>query len=104
MQASWWIIPRRIDYDVFMKKRRITLNLDEDVVETLEAVGGRSLSVVANDALIEALESKAHRVALLRWLDELDAEYGAPDTKTLIAADALLDAAELGGSRHKVAV
>ena len=62
-----------------MKKRRITLNLDEDVIEALEAIGGKSLSVVANDALIEALEGKAHRAALIHWLDELDEKYGEPD-------------------------
>ncbi|MGH3550866.1 MAG: BrnA antitoxin family protein [Pseudonocardiaceae bacterium] len=55
-----------------MKKRRVTLNLDEDVVEALEAIGGRSMSSVANDALREALEVAAHRAALREWLDELD--------------------------------
>jgi hypothetical protein len=79
-----------------MKKRRITLNLSEDVIEALEAIGGRSLSVIADDALSEALASRAHRAALLNWLDELDAEHGAPDAQTLAAADALLDNVELG--------
>jgi hypothetical protein len=55
-----------------MNKRRVTLNLDEDVVEALEAVGGRSMSSVANDALREALELAAHRLALREWLDEHD--------------------------------
>lgn len=60
-----------------MKKRRITLNLDEDVVQALETLGGRSLSATANDALRQALASAAHRAALGRWLDELDATYGS---------------------------
>jgi len=83
-----------------MKKRRITLNLDEDVIEALEAIGGRSLSLVANEALAEALESKAHRAAFLRWLDELDEQYGKPDAETLAAADALIDLVQQGGSER----
>ena len=39
-----------------MKKRRVTLSLDEDVVhedvvQALEALGGRSMSSTADDAL-----------------------------------------------------
>ena len=34
-----------------MKKRRVTLSLDEDVVQALEALGGRSMSSTAHDAL-----------------------------------------------------
>lgn len=79
-----------------MKKRRVTLNLDEDVVEALEAVGGRSMSSVANDALREALELAAHRVALRAWLDELDSQHGAPSAEQLAAAKALLDTAKHG--------
>ena len=74
-----------------MKKRRVTLNLDEDLVEALEAMEGRSLSAVANEALREAVADEAHRAALLRWLDELNREYGAPTEADLAAADALLD-------------
>ncbi|MGH8902925.1 MAG: hypothetical protein ACRDYA_14970 [Egibacteraceae bacterium] len=80
-----------------MKKRRITLNLDEDVVEALEAIGGRSLSAVANDALREALELEAHRRALLRWLDELNERHGAPTPEDYAWAEEVLD--ELAGLR-----
>ncbi|MGH3615250.1 MAG: hypothetical protein ACRDRK_22170 [Pseudonocardia sp.] len=79
-----------------MNKRRVTLNLDLDVVEALESVAGSSMSAVANEALREALESRAHRAALLRWLDELDAKYGAPTQEQLDEADAFLDAVERG--------
>lgn len=74
-----------------MSKRRVTLNLDADVVEALEALGARSLSAAANDALRQAVSAQAHRAALLRWLDELDEAYGAPTEAQLAAADALLD-------------
>ncbi|MGH3934812.1 MAG: BrnA antitoxin family protein [Pseudonocardiaceae bacterium] len=83
-------------YDVCMKKRRVTLNLDEDVVEALEAVGGRSMSSVANDALREALEVAAHRAALREWLDELDDKHGVPSPEELAAAKDLLDAVKHG--------
>lgn len=79
-----------------MKKRRVTLNLDEDIVETLESLGGRSLSAAANAALREAVRLDAHRAAMLRWLDELDAKYGAPTEEEKAAADAMLDAFERG--------
>ena len=77
-------------------KKRITLNLDEDIVEALQARGARSLSAAANEALREAIADDLHRAALLEWLDELDAEYGAPTPGQLAAADALLDALERG--------
>lgn len=79
-----------------MNKRRITLNLDADVVEALEEMGGRSVSAVANEALREAVALHAHRRALLAWLDELDAEHGAPTDDELARADALLDAVAKG--------
>lgn len=84
------------DYDEVMKKRRITLNLDEDVVEALEGLEGRSLSAAANAALREAVQLEAHRAALLRWLDELDAKYGTPTEEEKAAAEAMLDAFERG--------
>ena len=74
-----------------MKKRRVTLNLDADVVDALEAAGGRSLSDTANRALREATAALAHRKALLAWLDEIDAAEGAPTAEDFAAADRLLD-------------
>lgn len=76
-----------------MNKRRVTLNLDTDVVEALEALGARSLSAAANDALRQAVSAQAHRAALLRWLNELDDAYGRPTEAQLAAADTLLDGA-----------
>jgi uncharacterized protein (DUF4415 family) len=82
-------------YALLMKKR-ITLSLDDDIVEALQARGARSLSAAANEALREAIADDAHRAALLAWLDELDAARGAPAPEQLAAADALLDALERG--------
>ena len=77
-------------------KKRITLSLDDDIVEALQARGARSLSAAANEALREAIADDAHRAALIAWLDELDAARGAPAAEQLAAADALLDALERG--------
>ncbi|MHB1446934.1 MAG: hypothetical protein ACYCTI_10610 [Acidimicrobiales bacterium] len=74
-----------------MKKRRVTLNLDEDVVEALESLGARSLSSAANDALRRAVATEAHRAALARWLDELDAAHGSASPEEAGAIDALLE-------------
>ncbi|MGH3588637.1 MAG: type II toxin-antitoxin system CcdA family antitoxin [Pseudonocardia sp.] len=80
-----------------MNKRRITLNLDDDVVAALRAVGGASMSAVANDALREALERKAHQAAVLHWLDDLYREHGAPTDEDYAEADALLDSLQHTG-------
>ena len=81
-------------YDVCMSKRRVTLNLDDDVVEALQAIGGASMSAIANEALRKALERKAHQAALQAWLEELYAEHGRPSEADFAEADAFLDAAE----------
>jgi predicted transcriptional regulator len=80
-----------------MSKRRVTLNLDDDVVEALRAVGGDSMSAVANDALRDALERRAHQAAVLEWLHELYREHGAPTAEDYAEADAFLDSIEHSG-------
>jgi hypothetical protein len=77
-------------------KKRITLSLDEDIVEALQARGSQSLSSAVNDALREVIADDAHRAALLEWLEELKAEFGSPTQEEYAAADALLDALERG--------
>ncbi|MDQ6783605.1 MAG: type II toxin-antitoxin system CcdA family antitoxin [Actinomycetota bacterium] len=74
-----------------MKKRRVTMNLDEDVLQALESVGGRSLSAVANDALRRAMATEAHRAALARWLDDLDDAHGRTTPEEARVIDALVD-------------
>ncbi len=88
-------VERPKEYALRMKKR-ITLSLDDDIVEALQARGARSLSSAANDALREAVADDAHRASLLAWLDELDAAHGPPAAQELAAADELLDALEQG--------
>jgi len=81
-----------------MKKRRVTLSLDEDVVAALEAIEARSLSAAANDALRHAISGEAHRSALLDWLEELDQSHGRPTKADLARADELIDEIDPGQS------
>jgi hypothetical protein len=73
-----------------MKKRRITLNLDEDIVEALETFPEASLSAAANRALRHAIAGEAHRRALSDWLGELDAEHGPATPVEQVVLDTLL--------------
>jgi hypothetical protein len=74
-----------------MNKRRVTLNLDEDVLQALESLGGRSLSAAANDALRQAMVTQTHRVALARWLEDLDDIHGRATPEEIEAIDSLVD-------------
>ena len=74
-----------------MRKRRVTLSLDEDVVQALESLGGRSLSASANEALRQAVAVEAHRAALTRWLDELDAVHGSATAQEIEFIDRLVE-------------
>ena len=82
-----------------MKKRRVTLNLDEELIQALESFEGRSLSSAANEALHSAVAMTAHRASLLRWLDELDAEHGSASPAEVAIAEALVDQLELASPR-----
>jgi len=82
-----------------VKKRRVTVNLDEDLVESLKEMNAPSVSAVVNAAVREAVEHEAHRRALLEWLDELNAEHGHPSADDYAAAEADLDAVGFGDVR-----
>ncbi len=74
-----------------VNKRRITLNLDADLVEALEAMPERSISAAANVALRSAVAAEAHRVAALEWLLSLNAQHGEPTTQDWSDAESLMD-------------
>ena len=77
-------------------KRRITLNLSEDVVALLEELPG-SASSVAEAALRDGLRRQAHQRALLEWLDELDEACGTqPDPDAEEAVERLWQMIEDG--------
>ena len=76
-----------------MKKRRVTLNLDEDIVAALKGMDAPSISAAANAALREAVDVELHRLALGAWLEEMAAEHGPPSADDYAAARAVLDEA-----------
>jgi Arc/MetJ-type ribon-helix-helix transcriptional regulator len=86
-----------------MSKRRVTLTLDEDLVEAFQQREGRSLSAVVNAALREAIESENHRKAALKWLDELNARYGKATPEEQAENEAWLDEIGFGKSTDDAA-
>ncbi len=74
-----------------VNKRRITLNLDADLVQALEAMPERSISAAANVALRSAVAAEAHRAAALEWLGQLNAEFGEPTEQDWADARAVAD-------------
>jgi post-segregation antitoxin (ccd killing protein) len=67
-----------------MAKRKITVTIDEEVVEQAQALGiGPSLSAVVNDALTAHVERLARLAALGELLDSWDERLGpVPDAAT----------------------
>jgi antitoxin CcdA len=61
-----------------MAKRKISVSLDEDLVEELEA-GGEALSAQVNEAIRVELTRRRRQRLLREMLDELDEALGPPD-------------------------
>ena len=74
--------------------KRITVVVDDEVAAGLDLLVGRSVSSTVNAILREAIATARHQATVLRWLDELDEEFGPITLEELDEADALLD--ELG--------
>lgn len=86
-----------------MSKRRVTLTLDEDIIEAFQQHDARSLSAAVNEALREAIESENHRKAALKWLDDLNAEYGKATPEEQAENEAWLDEIGFGNSSDDAA-
>jgi uncharacterized protein (DUF4415 family) len=92
-----------IKYDKGMSKRRVTLTLDEDLIEALQQQHARSLSAAANASLRQAIESANHRKAAAKWLAELDAKYGKATREEQAENEAFLDEIGFGSSSDNAA-
>lgn len=79
-----------------MAKRRVTVSLDEDLVEAMKSMSDRSMSEFTNTAVRDAVERKAHQAAVLEWLEEQYAQHGRPSEADYAEADALLDSLSEG--------
>lgn len=71
-----------------MAKRKITVTVDEELVETAHALGAETLSSVVNHALAREVDRRARAAALERLLAEWDAAHGpvSDDDATWAAA------------------
>ena len=76
-----------------MAKRKVTVTVDEEIVEQARALGvGPSLSAVVNDALAAHIERLARRAALGELLDAWDEQLGpVPDADQAAARTAFDD-------------
>lgn len=59
-----------------MAKRKITVTVDEDLVDSVRSFGVESLSSVVNTALSSEVERRARAAALERLLQEWDTRLG----------------------------
>jgi len=74
-----------------MAKRKITVTVDEELVESVQALGAESLSAVVNEALAHEVERRARAAALGRLLADWDATYGPVGAEAAAAAAAAFD-------------
>jgi metal-responsive CopG/Arc/MetJ family transcriptional regulator len=78
-----------------MAKRKVTVTLDEDLLDALDRMGSDNVSAVVNEALRSRVEAMAHHEALGELLASWQAAYKAPSQKARAAAKAAFD--ELDG-------
>jgi hypothetical protein len=74
-----------------MAKRKITVTVDEELVEGVRALGAESLSAVVNEALASEVQRRARAAALGRLLADWDATYGPVGPEAAAAAAAAFD-------------
>jgi post-segregation antitoxin (ccd killing protein) len=59
-----------------MAKRKVTVTIDEELLELLRDQGAENVSAAVNEALAEHAERVGRRAALRSQLDRWDAEFG----------------------------
>jgi len=74
-----------------MAKRKVTVTVDEDLVEAARTLGAESLSGVVNAALIAEIDRRARAAALMRRLEDWDRELGPVGEEAAHAATAAFD-------------
>jgi len=74
-----------------MAKRKITVTVDADLVESVQTLGAESLSAVVNEALTHEVERRARAAALGRLLAEWDEKFGPVDEDAAARAAAAFD-------------
>jgi Arc/MetJ family transcription regulator len=69
-----------------MAKRKVTVTIDEDILDTLTMLGAENVSSVVNDALRSRVESIAHNQALGELLASWREQYKPPSERARKAA------------------
>jgi predicted transcriptional regulator len=85
-------------YDPGVTKRRVAVDLDEELLAALDEFGlleGRDLSAIANEAIGEVVDSAARRRRIDAWLDEQDELHGPPSREAVDRVDRWLDGLDL---------
>lgn len=72
-----------------VKKRKISVSIDEDIARELER-SGESLSMQVNEALRSAVEVQRRQRKLGEFLEELEADTGPADEELVARFDELL--------------
>jgi hypothetical protein len=74
-----------------MAKRKITVTVDAELVDSVQALGAGSLSAVVNDALSHEVDRLARAAALGRLLAEWDEAFGPVSAAAAADAAAVFD-------------
>lgn len=74
-----------------MAKRKITVTVDEALVDAVQRLGAESVSSVVNVALAHEVDRRARAAALARFLAEWDASLGPVPAEATAAARAAFD-------------
>jgi len=80
-----------------MAKRKVTITVDEELLELVRRQGAENLSAVLNEALAEHAERTGRLAALGEQLDEWDRRFGPVSPKAAREAREAFD--ELDGLR-----
>ncbi|MGH3874319.1 MAG: type II toxin-antitoxin system CcdA family antitoxin [Pseudonocardiaceae bacterium] len=80
-----------------MAKRKITVTVDEGLVEQAHLLGVESLSAVVNQALAAHIERLARRAALRQLLDDWEREFGPVSAAAAAQARAVFDELDATG-------
>ena len=67
------------------------MTVDEDLVESIHALGAESLSAVVNEALAAEVERRARAAALGRLLSDWDTNFGPVSEEAATVAAAAFD-------------
>jgi Arc/MetJ family transcription regulator len=81
-----------------MAKRKITVTVDEAVLEAIERLGIQNLSATVNAALLAEVDAVGHRQALGELPSHRDQKYGDVPEVELVSARAMFDELGLTGS------